>query len=133
MADHPDRARLVEQAVALLQNARQPRKSNSGPSTERGRISPFLRRSQRCRTRKIAAMPDAKTAAMPDVKIATLPHAAHAGRKNFPLPNAANREAGPLPLYRDRRWDGGLPLFSWALAIGLTVVKMRTPAGPVGK
>jgi len=94
MADHPDRAKLVEQAMALLQNARQPEKAIPAHQLKEAESALF---------KKIAALPD-----------------------ELSLSGAAI-EKSVLPLYRDRRWMVAAAVFL-ALAIGLTVVKMRTPA-----
>ena len=113
MADHPDRAKLVEQAMALLQIARQPEKAIPAHQLKEAESALF---------KKIAALPDENTATLRDRPVSGPVPAG----EELSLSDAAI-EKPVLPLYRDRRWMVAAAVFL-ALAVGLTVVKMRTPA-----
>ena len=95
MAEHPDRTRLVQQAVALLQNARQPEKAIPAHQVKAAEMALFN-------------------------KIEML----ESRGKELSGADAAI-EKPVLPLYKDRRWMVAAAVFL-ALAVGLTVVKMRT-------
>lgn len=96
MAEHPDRTRLVQQAVTLLQNARQP---------EKAILAHQLKAAEAALFNKIEALPGEKIAELSDADAAI--------------------DKPVLPLYRDRRWMVAAAVFL-ALAVGLTLVKMRT-------
>ena len=98
MAEHPDRTRLVQQAMELLQNARLP---------EREIPAHQLVAAESALFKKIAALPNRESAA-----------------EELSTPDAAI-EKPVLPLYKDRRWMVAAAVLV-SLAVGLTVVKMRT-------
>jgi len=105
MAGHPDRARLVEQAVLLLQTTRQP---------EKGVDPRQLAAAESALFKKIGELQEEKIGELPEEKIGELSS----------VPQAASGKS-VLPLYRDRRWMVAAAVFL-VLAIGLIVAKMST-------
>lgn len=113
MAGHPDRARLVEQAVLLLQTTRQP---------EKGVDPRQLAAAESALFKRIGELPGERIGELPEEMIGELPEERVGEAMDERIGDFGIKRLGGL----NRRWMVAAAVFL-VLAIGLIVAKM--PAG----